>query len=83
MDFFEIILKVEKNTKDFPVKLTGDFFYKYVTFRLIFKKSYQQGVFEDYHPDPNLSKILNPQEICRDNFFLYIQVYMGIMFIIS
>ena len=42
------------------------------TFSTIFKKSHLEGVFEFLHPDPNMTNILNPQEICADNFWLYI-----------
>ena len=55
------MLKIHvKFTKEFPVKFTGDFFYKYVTFRPILKKSYQEGVFEFLHPDPQLDQNLKP-----------------------
>ena len=57
------------------VNFTGVFFGKYVTFRLIFKKSCQEGVFDFFYPDPNLSKFLNPQEIFQD-IFLYMYKFV-------
>ena len=56
--------------------------YEKLTFRLILKKSYQEGVFDIFVRTPNLSKFLNPQEIFQDIFF-YIYVDMGIVFNIS
>ena len=53
------------------------------TFSMIFKKSYQQGVFDFFYPDPQLAQIFKPTRNLSGQFFLYIQVYMGIMFIIS
>ena len=73
--------RVEKQpiqfTKEFPVKFTGDFFYKYVTLRQIFKKSYQEGVFDFFIRPPNMSKFLNPQEICQD-IFLYMYKFIWV-----
>ena len=46
-----------KFTKEFPVKFTGDFFKKVFTFRLILKKSYQEGAFDFFYPDPQLVQI--------------------------
>ena len=48
---------------------TGKSFYFFSTFRLIFKKSYQEGVFDFFIRTPNLSKFSNPHEICQDIFF--------------
>ena len=53
------------------------------TCSMIFKKYILEGVFEILHPDPNLTKILHPQEICSDNFYIYSDTYMGIVFNIS
>ena len=50
---------------------------------MIFQKSTLEGVFDFFYPDTNLTKIQNPQEICPDNFFIYIEVYMCIVFNIS
>ena len=81
MSIFEFIREIPVNrtffefTKEFLVNLTGDFFYKYVTFRLILKKSYQEGVFDFFIRTPNLSKFLNPQEICQDIFYIYMYIY--------
>ena len=61
-----------KFTKEFPVKLTGDFFYKYVTFRLIFKKSYQEGVFDFISPDPQLVQNFKPTRYLSGQFFFCI-----------
>ena len=73
-----------KFTKEFPVKLTGDFFYKYVTFRLILKKSYQEGVFEFLYPDPQLDQNLKPTRNFSGHFiYIYICVYICIVFNIS
>ena len=32
---------------------------------------------------PQLDQNLNPQDICRDNFFIYIQVHKGMVFNVS
>ena len=65
-----------KFTKEFPVKFTGDFLYKYVTFRLIFKKSYQEGVFDIFYPDPQLVQIFKPTRNLAGHFFyIYISIY--------
>ena len=64
-----------KFTKEFPVKFKGDFFYKYVTLRLILKKSYQEGVFEFWHPDPQLDQNLKPTRNLSEHF-LYIYMYI-------
>ena len=64
-----------KFTKEFPVK-TGDFFYKYVTFRLIFKKSYQEGVFEFFYSDPQLDPNFKPtRNLSGQFFYIYISIY--------
>ena len=55
-----ILLKKSQFTKELPVKFTGDFFYKYFTFKLILKKSYQEGVFEFFNPDPQLVQNFKP-----------------------
>ena len=59
-----------KFTKEFPVKFTGISFGKNITFRLIFKKSYQQGVFEFFHPDPQLVQIFKPTRNLSGHFFI-------------
>ena len=41
-----------------------------VDFSMIFKKSYIEVVFEFLYPDPHLTKILKPQEICVDNIWV-------------
>ena len=84
VNFFRFSKEIPlKFTKEFPVKFTGDFFGKDVTFRLILKKSYQEGVFDFFIRTPNLTKISNPQEICQDIFYIHIYVYMSLVFNIS
>jgi len=51
-----------------------------MTFSMIFKKSFLEGICEFLHPDPNLTKIFYPQEICAENFWL--PIYIGIHIII-
>ena len=46
------------------------------TFRLIFKKSYHQGVFEFSHPDPQLVQIFKPTRNLPGGFFMYTYVYI-------
>ena len=41
-------------------KFTGKSFYFFSTFRLILKKSYQEGVFDFFYPDPKLVQIFKP-----------------------
>ena len=42
------------------------------TFSMILKKPYLEGVFEFFHPDPQLDQNINPQGIFPDNFsFVY------------
>ena len=65
----EILLKF---TREIPVKFRGISLIISLTFRLILKKCTLEGVFEFFHPDPNLSKFLNPQEIFQDIFFIYV-----------
>ena len=55
-----------------PHQITGNFFYKYVTFRLIFKKSYQEGVFEILPPDPQLVQISKPSRNLSGHFIYYL-----------
>ena len=65
-----------KFTKEFPVKFTGDFFHKYVTFRLIFKKSYQESVFDFFYPDPQLVQNFKPtRNLSGQFFYIYISIY--------
>ena len=61
-----------KFRKEFPVKFTGDFFRKDVTFRLILEKSYQEGVFEFFNPDPQLVQNFKPTRNLSGQFFIYI-----------
>ena len=51
------------------VNFTGVFFGKYVTFRLIFKKSCQEGVFDFFYPDPQLVQIFKPTRNFSGHFF--------------
>ena len=70
---------------DQNLKPTGNlciFFYKYVTFRLILKKSYQDGVFEFLYPDPQLDQNLKPTRNLSGHF-IYIYVYISVVFNIS
>ena len=53
------------------------------TFSMIFKICCLEGVFDFCIRTPNLTKILNPQEICSNNFYIYSDTYMGIVFNIS
>ena len=77
---FNFIIEIPvKFTKEFHVKFTGDFFYKYVTFRLILKKSYQEGVFDFFYPDPQLFQIFKPTRNLSENFFnIYLSLYIYI-----
>ena len=62
--------------KRITCKIYRDFFCKYITFRLIFKKSYQQGVFEFSHPDPQLVQIFKPTRNLPGHFlYIYTSVY--------
>ena len=47
---------------------------------MISKKSNIEGVFEFFYSDRQLDQNLNPQEICADNFYVDIYVYMGLAF---
>ena len=63
---------------------TGKSFYFLSTFRLILKKSYQEGVFDFFYPDPQLVQIFKPtRNLSGQFFYIYIYVYMGIVFNIS
>ena len=62
----EIILKF---TREIPVKFRGISLIISLTFRLILKKCTLEGVFEFFHPDPNLSNFLNPIENLSGHFF--------------
>ena len=73
-----------KFIKEFPlyfiwVQFTGKsfvFFFKKSTFRLIFKKSYQEGVFDFIYPDPQLVQIFKPTRNLSGHFlYIYMSIY--------
>ena len=77
----EIYRTSKKNLREFPlnefpVKFTGDFFYKYFTFRLILKKSYQEGVFYFFYLDPQLVQNFKPTRNLSGQFYIYIYKYI-------
>ena len=46
------------------------------TFSMIFKKSYQQGVFDFFYPDPQLAQIFKPtRNLSGQFFFIYTSIY--------
>ena len=52
---------------------TGKSFYFFSTFRLILKKSYQEGVFEFFNPDPQLVQSFKPiRNLSGQFFYIYI-----------
>ena len=65
----EILLKF---TREIPVKFRGISLIKSVTFRLILKKSTLEGVFEIFHPDPQLVQIFKPTRNLSGHFLIYI-----------
>ena len=55
---------------------TGKSFYFFSTFRLILKKSYQEGVFEFFNPDPQLVQSFKPtRNLSGQFFYIYISIY--------
>merc|ERR1711989_32565 len=63
---------------------TGKSFYFLSTFRLILKKSYQEGVFDFFYPDPQLDQNIKPTRNLSGHFlYTYIYVYMSLVFNIS
>ena len=53
------------------------------SFSMIKKKSTLEYVFEFFYSDPQLDQNLKPQEICAENFYIHIYVYLCLMFNIS
>ena len=59
------------------VELLRDSLIKFVTFRLISKKSYLEGVFEFLHPDPQLDQSFKPtRNLCGQLLTIYISIYI-------
>ena len=75
---YKLIGPRKKNYKRIPFKFDLGFILQgnpFTFLRLLdwFLKNPTKRVFLNFLiRTPNLSKILNPQEICRDNFFIYI-----------
>ena len=75
---YKLIGPRKKNYKRIPFKFDLGFILQgnpFTFLRLLdwFKKNPTKRVFLNFLiRTPNLSKVLNPQEICRDNFFIYI-----------
>ena len=69
--------------KEFPVKFTGISFVKILLLDWFLKNPTNRVFLNFLIRTPNLSKFLNPQEICQDIFFIYTYVYMSKVFNIS
>ena len=88
-DLYMIVGLRTKFDKRIPSKFylknfTGKSFYFFSTFRLILKKSYQEGVFDFFYPDPQIDQNLKPtRNLCRQLSYISIWVYMDIVFNIS
>ena len=54
--------------KNSLLNFTGKSFYFFSTFRLILKKSYQEGVFDFFYPDPQLVQNFKPTRF----YYIYI-----------
>ena len=79
--FFDFIL--QGNPLDFLQKnslknFTGKSFYFFSTFRLILKKSYQEGVFDFFYPDPQLDQNIKPTRNLSGHIYIYIGIYIYI-----
>ena len=80
-DLYMIVGLRTKFYKRIPSKFylknfTGKSFYFFSTFRLILKKSYQEGVFDFFYPDPQLDQNFKPTRNLSGHFlYIYICIY--------